>query len=82
MRGLIVVLLAVILLATVAWAGEKEELQYQNMNLRIQNLSLQIQMIVNDRADLLKEMQKQGYVFDQNGNFTKPGEKKEVVPKK
>jgi hypothetical protein len=79
---LALVLAVMILMASVVWAGDKEELQYQNMNLRIQNLSLQIQMIINDRADLVKEMQKQGYVFDQQGNFTLPKKEEKKEPAK
>jgi hypothetical protein len=78
---LVVILVGIILLASVVMAGEKEELTYQNINLRIQNLSLQIQMTVQDRDKVIAEMQKQGYTFDQQGNFTRPVTPKEE-PKK
>jgi hypothetical protein len=78
---LAVILVGIILLASVVMAGEKEELTYQNANLRIQNLSLQIQMTMQERDKVIAEMQKLGYTFDQQGNFTRPAEKKEP-PKK
>jgi DNA-binding protein H-NS len=66
------------------WAGELEELKYQNTNLRIQNLSQQIQMTIQERDKVIEEMKKQGYTFDQNGNFTRPAPKveKKEEPKK
>lgn len=67
------------LVCGLGWAGEKEELQYQNSGLRIQNLSLQLQIVVKERDQIIEQMKKQGYTFDQNGNFTRP---KAEEPKK
>lgn len=58
MRRLVVVVVTVILLATVGWAGDKEELQLRKELLETQlaNLQMQVQLIQQAFGEKQKEL--------------------------